>query len=457
MEGLTDVALTGRLAELLGLAFFLGLAFEGFYDGPRRLPGGVRTFPLLALGGGLLFLLDRTYLAAFVAGLGVLGVWLAVYYHARCRGGGDGADGAGEADGSLVVPVLNVHAYLLGASVLALPVWVGVVATVAAVLLMTGRDRLHALARAVPIHEIVIAVQFLVLTGVVLPLLPSHPVTELTSITPRQAWMALLAVCSVSYLTYLVQRIFAVKEGDLWMAVLGGLYSSTATTVVLARRAAADPDARAGALAGVTLASAVMYGRILVIVAVFNGALARQLAPALLTLAVVGAGVAALQYRGARRRAATPSAASAAATDSAARYAPHNPLDMATAALFAGFYVAISLLSTWIAHEFGRGGLYGLAAIVGISDIDPFVLNLAQGGSPLPMPTLGAAILIATASNSVLKVVYALAFSRPRRGRGAAGGWAAGGAVATVATLLLLAAAAIAIALWPSIEVMGST
>lgn len=298
MEGLTDVALTGRLAELLGLAFFLGLAFEGFYDGPRHLPGGVRTFPLLALGGGLLFLLDRTYLAPFVVGLGVLGVWLAVYYRARCCGGGDGGDGGGEADGSLVVPVLNVHAYLLGASVLALPVWVGVVATVAAVLLMTGRDRLHALARAVPIHEIVIAVQFLVLTGVVLPLLPGHPVTELTSITPRQAWMALLAVCSVSYLTYLVQRIFAVKEGDLWMAVLGGLYSSTATTVVLARRAAADPEARAGALAGITLASAVMYGRILVIVAVFNGALARQLAPSLLTLAVVGAGVAALQYRG---------------------------------------------------------------------------------------------------------------------------------------------------------------
>lgn len=114
--------------------------------------------------------------------------------------------------------------------------------------------------------------------------------------------------------------------------------------------------------------------------------------------------------------------------------------------------MAISLLSTWIAHEFGRGGLYGLAAIVGVSDIDPFVLNLAQGGSPLPMPTLGAAILIATASNNVLKVIYSLAFSRLRRGAGGGGAWTADGAIATVATLLALAAAAVIIALWPTLE-----
>lgn len=441
MDALSDMALTGRLAELLGLAFFLGLAFEGFYDGPNhqapggRVPGGVRTFPLLALGGALLFLLGPTTLVPYAVGLAALGVWLAVYYRSRC--GDPSGDDGGEGDASLMVPVLNVHAYLLGAAVLALPIWVGVVATVAAVLLMTGRDRLHALARAVPMSEIVIAVQFLVLTGVVLPLLPGHPVTELTSITPRQVWMALLAVCTISYLTYLAQRVLPVREGDLWMAVLGGLYSSTATTVALARRATL-PGARGGAMAGVTLASGVMYVRILAIVAVFNAALARQLAPALLGLGVVGGLVAAAQYRAAYRLGG-PRAEQ--------RYAPRNPLDLVTAATFAAFYVGISLASTWIAHAFGRGGLFGLAAVVGVSDIDPFVLNLAQGGSPLPMPSLGAAILIATASNNVLKAIYAVVFSRARGEGGGRWGLWRGGPGVTAGTLLALAVLAVLLAL----------
>jgi uncharacterized membrane protein (DUF4010 family) len=411
-------SLTG-LALLLGLSFFFGLAFEEFYgqSGSPR-PGGIRTFPLLAIAGGMLYLLEPRHLSAVIAGLLVLGAWLLVYYRDHLQSRDDPA----EPSAGLMVPICNLHAFLLGPICLALPHWVAVAVTVTSVLLFTGRERLHALAHKVQVAEIVTAGQFLILTGIVLPLLPSEPVTTLTSITPRQAWLALLAVCTVSYATYLVQRLMAPKEGDLWMAVLGGAYSSTATTVALARRAHAEPATAAGARAGITLATSVMYLRILVIVAVFN----QPLALPLIALSLLAAALAWAQYR--RVRPAAPGTAQP--------YEPRNPLELPAAALFALLYVLISLLSTWVGGAFGRTGIYALAAVVGVSDIDPFVLNLAQGGAAeLSVPAMAAAILIAISSNNLLKAGYTAAF---------AGWWRS---LQTVASLAALSIIGVAVAL----------
>lgn len=411
------------LALLLGLSFFFGLAFEEFYgqSGSPR-PGGIRTFPLLAIAGGMLYLLEPEHLSAVIAGLLVLGAWLLVYYRHHLK---DPVDRS-EPSVGLMVPICNLHAYLLGPIALALPHWLAVAVTVASVLLFTSRERLHALARQVQVTEIVTAGQFLILTGIVLPLLPNEPVTTLTSITPRQAWLALLAVCTVSYAIYLVQRLLAPREGDLWMALLGGAYSSTATTVVLARRAHAEPATAAGAHAGITLATAVMYLRILVIVTVFNRALALRLALPMIGLSLLAAALAWAQYRRAPR----------APPGTAQPYAPRNPLELPAAALFAVLYVLISLVSSWVGSEFGRDGIYALAAVVGVADIDPFVLNLAQGGAAeLSVPAMAAAILIAISSNNLLKASYTVAFA----------GWRP--SLPTVGVLAALSVLGVAIAL----------
>src|SRR5580700_3273028 len=282
------------VALLLGLSFFLGLAFEDFFaQAPQRPPGGIRTFPMLALAGGMLYLLDTAHGIAFAAGLLVLGGWLVMYYRTHLAE----PDETGETKANLIVPLLSVHAYLLGAVALALPPWVAVTTTVVAVLLLTGRTWLHDLARRIDMKEIVTAGQFLILTGIVLPLLPNEPVTALTSITPRQVWLALVVVCTFSYVSYLAQRYWAAAAGGLWMAALGGLYSSTATTVVLARQAKADPAVRRHAQAGITLATAIMYLRILAVVAFFNFGLARVLAPWLCCLSLAGLVICAVQYR----------------------------------------------------------------------------------------------------------------------------------------------------------------
>jgi uncharacterized membrane protein (DUF4010 family) len=416
------------VALLLGLSFFLGLAFEDFFaPSDRNRPGGIRTFPMLALAGGLLYLFDPAHFIPFTGGLLVLGAWLVVYYRTHAAK----QDETGETNLSIVVPLLNIHAYLLGAVALALPPWVAVATTVTAVLLLTGRTQLHDLAQRIDVKEIVTAGQFLILAGIILPLLPNEPVTTLTSITPRQVWLALVVVCSFSYVSYLAQRHWAAAAGGLWMAALGGLYSSTATTVVLARQAISQPAVRRHAQAGITLATAIMYLRILALTAIFNLTLARGLAVPMIALSAAGLVICALQYWVFAKRTGDeekpPSAMKLAASG--------NPLELGAAAIFAILFIATSLISTWATKQFGVTGIYSLAAIVGISDIDPFVLNLAQGGlANVPISALVAAILIAASSNNVLKALYAAVF---------AGGKATAG---SAAALIVLAVAGVAIA-----------
>src|SRR5690242_5503545 len=263
------------LLLLLGLGFFFGLAFEEFYArGRQKRPGGIRTFPLLALIGALLYQLDPDHLLPLSVGLLVLGIWLACYYWRHL----DETDAEGFPNVGLIVLVCNMLAFLLGPLTLAEPAWVVVGVTVAAVLLLTARQELHSFAHRVELAEIVNAGRFLLLTGFVLPLLPDTPVTDLTPMTPHQAWLAMVAVCTVSYASYLLQRYVAPAGAGLWVALLGGLYSSTATTLVLARRARAETASLRQSQAGIVLATCVMYLRLLIITFVFNRGLAVALA-----------------------------------------------------------------------------------------------------------------------------------------------------------------------------------
>ncbi len=417
-----------NVALLLALSLFLGLAFEDFFARTdTRRPGGIRTFPMLAIGGGVLYLFDPVHFIPFTGGLLVLGGWLVIFYRHHVGQ----HDETGEPNVGLVVPLVNVHAYLLGAITLALPHWIAVGTTVAVVLLLTSRDKLHTLARGIDVKEIVIAGQFLILTGIILPLLPDEPVTALTSITPYQAWLALVVVSTLSYVSYLAQHYWKAAADGLWMAALGGLYSSTATTVVLARQAKAGSLTKRQAQAGITLATAIMYLRILVIVAVFNRPLALTLTIPLCGLALAGLAICALQYWFAK-----PVPQDADAPVSALQATGANPLQLGPAALFAALFVLVSLVSKWVTAQFGISGIYSLAAVVGITDIDPFVLNLAQGGtSGMSNAVLAAAILIAASSNNILKAAYAAGFAGGRQTAGSA------------AALVLLAVAGVGIAL----------
>lgn len=393
-----------RFLLLVGLGFFFGLAFEEFYASTKQTrPGGVRTFPMLALVGALLYRLDPARLLPLSVGLLVLGLWLACYYWNHA---GE-TDAEGRPNVGLMVPLCSVLAYLIGPVTLAEPPWVAVGATVSGVLLLTAREKLHGFARHIEGAEIITAGKFLVLTGLVLPLLPDQPLTALTDITPHQVWLAVLAVCTVSYASYLLQRYVAPTGAGLWVALLGGFYSSTATTVVLARHVRAQPSALRQGQTGIMLATAVMYLRLLIIIAVFNRALALGLAPALLGLSAAGLVMAGVWHWITRAQAGRGGSV----------VAESNPLELGAALVFAALFVLISLVSAWARSQYGATGIYLLAAIVGVSDIDPFVLSLAEHATgDMPASVGIIAILIATSSNNLLKAGYTMAFAGGRAG-----------------------------------------
>ncbi|HTU69990.1 MAG TPA: DUF4010 domain-containing protein [Candidatus Baltobacteraceae bacterium] len=381
-------------AVLLGLSLFFGFAFEEFFgseDPP--VPGGIRTFPLLSLTGAALYLIEPHYLLAFIAGLFVLGTWVFLYIRNVVSGSRK------PVDGPLIIPVCVLIAYVLGPVALTQPLWTSFALVVGAVLLVGSRKWLHALVARVPEEEAITLGQFLLLVGVVLPLLYGAPPIPHTNITPFNVWLAVVAVSTLSYLSYVLQRYVLPSSGILVAATLGGLYSSTATTVVLARTAR-DEGVMPEITAGIVAATAMMYVRMVVIVAIFNFPLARAVVVPLLALGIVAAVIAgafAARAAGIKTRAVAPS----------------NPLRLGTAAVFAVLLIAISLLSKWVQAHAGAHGVLALAAVVGVTDVDPFVVSLAQSGAASVGLALSAvAIVIAASSNNLLKAVYTVAFTR---------------------------------------------
>ena len=398
MLGATITRRNGAMqyAVLLGLALFYGFAFEEFYaeELPNR-PGGVRTFPILAFLGAALYLAEPHYAIAFAVGLAVIGSWLALYIRSSLKVVGS------RVEGHFIIPASVLIAYVLGPIALTQPLWLSVSFIVATVLLIGSRKPLHDLVTRVPAMEALTAGQFLVLVGIVLPLLYNAPPIPYLSVSPFHLWLAVVAISALSYASYLLQRYVFPGRGIVISAILGGLYSSTATTVVLARRGR-DEGFIPAIVGGIVAATGMMYVRILIVCAAFNLVLAQRLAAPMLGLAFVSIATAGVLSR--RTTVQQPERA----VDSA------NPLQLGTAFTFAVLLVAVSLVSSWVQTHLGSAGVLALAAIVGFTDIDPFVLSIAQGGAHIALTTGAVAILIASSSNDLLKALYAVLFSRSR-------------------------------------------
>jgi len=187
--------------------FFFGLAFEEIYkrDEPT-IPGGIRTFPLVGLAGAMLYLVEPQRTVAFVAGLLALGAW--PYAFIRLEQSREGGSG-----GTLVIPVSNLLVYVLGPIVLLQPPWVAVGVTVSAVLVIGTRERMHGFVRLIPQDEVLTAGKFLILVGIILPLVPDTRLIATAAVIPYHIWLAVVAISGLSYLTYLIQRYLPIKGG----------------------------------------------------------------------------------------------------------------------------------------------------------------------------------------------------------------------------------------------------
>jgi uncharacterized membrane protein (DUF4010 family) len=276
---------------------------------------------------------------------------------------------------------------------------------VASALLLELKTALEGLTKRIAPEEIFTFTKFLLLTAVILPILPNQAFGPF-QINPFKTWLVVVAVSTVSYGSYVLQKVTKSQGGAELAAILGGAYSSTVTTVALAKRASREerPHLFAGAI---LIASGVMYLRLAILVGLFNRSLMMKLAPSFLGLALLALSVGWIWSR-------RPDASSEAIRR---EFEPENPLELRAAFLFAVLFLAILVATHLTVMYLGRGGVYTLAAIMGITDVDPFIMGMTQATPALtPLGLASASILIAAASNNVVKGIYAYAMADRKTG-----------------------------------------
>jgi len=365
--------------------------------------GGVRTFPLIGLIGYSVALVSDGQVLPQVIGLVIVAAFLLLSYSHKVSVGGMAG---------ITSEMAGVITYVVGALVFHQSLWLATAVSVATMLLLQMKEALEGLTRRIAPDDIFTFTKFLLLTAVILPVVPDTPFTPF-HINPFKSWLVVVAVSSVSYASYVLQRWAHGKGGVILTAALGGAYSSTVTTVVLAKRGAQDEQPRlfAGAI---LIACGTMYLRLAALLAIVNTQLMTELAPGLLVLGAGGVGAGLLW---ARLR-ATGASAGATGKGAADQTVTANPLELSAALMFAVLFVVMQAATQLAAAYLGKSGLYSLAAVMGATNVDPFIMGITQTvQASTALPVAGGAILIAAASNNVFKAGYAWYLARGRTGR----------------------------------------
>ena len=380
------------IAALGGAAVGIERHWSGHAEGLRARFAGIRTFSLIGGLGGLSGALRtlRVPGPAIVVLSGTAALCVAAYVAASRN----------DVDGTTEVAALVVLTSGVLAGLGSYRLASGIIAVTC--LLLVEKSRLHALVARIDDVALRAAVRFAVMALVVLPLLPEGPYGPFGGIRPRELWALVLFFSGLSFLGYVARRVLGPDQGYFLAGLLGGLVSSTNVTFTFARttREESAPD---DALAyGAIAANAVLYPRVLLAVAVLNLPLLPSVARylALPALAAVTAAMVGLRRSGDEN--STPS-------DIA------NPLQLTSALQMAFAFQAMLMLVHLAGTAWGSAGVYGSAAVLGLSDVDALTVSMARGvARTVSLDTAAVAVAVGVLANTGLKLALALVLGSPR-------------------------------------------
>ncbi|MCX7097630.1 MAG: DUF4010 domain-containing protein [Methylococcales bacterium] len=384
-----------QFALTVAFSFVVGLEFRSYHHANdyKLHFGSTRTFILIGVLGFVLYAVDPTRLL-FAAGLLLLGGLLTVFYWRL----------SGEKFFSMFSTLFALLIYLIGPIASTFPNWFLVLFIVVLIVVLGEKPLIHRISDQLDNEEIVTLAKFLIISGVILPLLPDHPIADVLPVTYYRVWLAVIIVSGFSYLSYLSNTYFFKSRGLLITGLLGGFYSSTAATIIIARRAHELTSLSGRQVSSaLIMATTMMYIRLLAIIFVFDrGVAAQLLIPfsiiiAMCLLAIVGL----LTIK---------------------NHAPElhdfsevkHPLELSTAIIFALLFMLFTFLTHYVTSNFGDQGLKTLAMVVGLTDIDPFILSLLSGDFSVADKVIVPAVILASGSNNLLKAAYAVALARNR-------------------------------------------
>lgn len=370
-----------QLFVALGLGLLVGLQRE------RVDPAiaGIRTFALITVLGALAALLGRSF-GGWIVAVGLLvsaGLVMSGNLVRMSRG---------EAEPGQTTEFTAVVMYCVGALTVMAPLAVSVVLGGAVAVLLHFKEPLHRFVDRMGEGDVRAIMQLVLISLVILPVLPDRPFGPYQVLNPYQIWWMVVLIVGLSLAGYVAFKLFGANAGSALSGVLGGLISSTATTVSYARRTKESPESSRLATLIITIASTVVFGRVLVEMAAVAPRNLLEIGPP------IGAmfGVAILVSLGAwllgRDRKAEPPE-------------PENPADLKAALVFGALYAGVLLAVAFARDRFGTAGLYAVAALSGLTDMDAITLSTSRlvAGGQVEASTGWRAILLAGLSNLVFK------------------------------------------------------
>jgi len=387
------LALVLTFAVSAGIGLLVGLERE---RNPTA-KAGVRTFTLIAILGTLSALLTSATGSAWSLGVGALcvaGTLVAAYLQDKATIRDD--SGTTTVVAAVVVFFLGAANYF-GYRTVAAALGVGMT------VLLYFKPEIEGFSQKLTGQDLRSMLQFAVLTAVVLPLLPDRTFGPYGVLNPFQIWLMVVLVAAVSLSGYVAWRLTLGRHGLLLSGVLGGLVSSTATTLGYARQAATGTQTTAAAALVILLANATMLVRVLVLV----GAVAADALPAAV-MVIAPALLIALGGVAWRYKSVDP-----AATSDGEAF--RNPTQLKTALGFGAAYAVILLVAALANDRLGAGGVLAVAAVSGLTDVDAITLSSMQmlNRETLPQSTSITAVGVAVGSNLVFKAVMASAAGGP--------------------------------------------
>jgi uncharacterized membrane protein (DUF4010 family) len=350
--------------------------------------GTDRTFTFIGILGYLLYIFDPLQHTIYLLGALSLTVLFAIHYYFKIKE---------FKEFGITTMMIAFLTYCLGPLVVTQPLWLFLIVVVTILIITELKEKFILFSTQFDRSEFLNLGKFLVMAGVILPIVPDKSIVSFIALTPYKIWLTVVIISSISYISYLLRRFVFPDSGIILSGILGGMYSSTATTLVMSRKCKKDPVHRLQYAAAILLSTCMMYLRILLLIAIFNSELFKLMAPLFIVMAVVSAGLGVYFIIIEKR---THIKSEKVENDS-------HPLEIKVAFAFTVLFIAFSFITYYAITTFGKTGLNVLSWIVGVTDIDPFLINLFQGKFEVPMQLIGVATFQAIISNNIVKSIFA--------------------------------------------------
>jgi len=366
-------------------------------EGEITLFGTDRTFTFIGILGYLLYILDPVEMRLFMGGGLVLGFLLGLNYYVK--------QSQYHVFGVTTI-IIALITYCIAPIVSTQPSWFYIMVVVTVLLFTELKHTFTEIAQRMQNDEMITLAKFLAISCIILPMLPNENLIPGINLTPYTIWLATVVVSGISYLSYLLKRYVFRQSGILLSGVIGGLYSSTATISILARKCKrAQVHEVPEYVSAMLLAISMMFLRFLILISIFSLDIFFSIYPYLLVMSAVSASVAwyiHVKYKADFEEIEEEENAS-------------NPLEFKVALIFALLFVLFTVLTHYTLIYGGTSGLNALSVVAGLSDITPFILNLLQGTGSVQIDLAVACTMQAIISNIAVNMCYALFFSGSRK------------------------------------------